>query len=208
MDESSARRVILAEAIEAAGKEGSLLGATERDQVDRQARHEAAERDPQRGPVPPEEFIRLRARRVLAAAGVRHPALLALQEPGVWARWLQWLLPLAAFVTGMATDAVGNPHRVDLVSLPLLGIVAWNLAVYLAILAGALWPRRAGHRPWLVSVARWMEGTHALCAHGWRTSKRRWPCGFTHAGSSSCKACTCSAAKGCCICARPRGLQA
>src|SRR4051794_16927862 len=164
MDEASARQVILAEAIETADASDKILGAAERDQVDRQARHEAAERESLEGTVPSEDFIRLRAKRVLAAAGARHPGLLALQEPGVWTRWLQWLLPVAAFLMGVATDAIGNPHKVDLVSLPLLGIVAWNLAVYLAILAGALWPqsKRGERRQWLAIVGRWMDGAHAM----------------------------------------------
>src|SRR5262245_8971626 len=107
MDEASARQVILAEAIETADAGGSLLGAAERDQVDRQARQEARQRESLQGTVPPGEFIQLRAKRVLAAAGVRHPGVLALQEPGTWGRWLQWLLPLAAFLMGVATDAIG-----------------------------------------------------------------------------------------------------
>jgi hypothetical protein len=162
MDEASARQVILAEAIETADTQGQLLSAAERDQVDRQARQDAAQGDPGQGAMPPEDFVRLRAQRVLGAAGTRHPSLLLLQAPTVWAHWLPWVLPLAAFFIGVATDAVGNPHRVDLVSLPLLGIVAWNLAIYLAILLGALWPKRAGHRPWLSHVGRWSDGTHTL----------------------------------------------
>ena len=47
---------------------------------------------------------------------------------------------------GVLTDAIANPHRVDLVSLPLLGIVLWNLAMYLLLLVGwsAAAPRRDG----------------------------------------------------------------
>jgi hypothetical protein len=162
MDEASARQVILAEAIESADSEGRLLSAAERDQVDRQARQDAAQRDPLQRAVSSEEFIELRARRVLAVAGVRGPGLLTLQTPGVWVRWLEWLLPLGAFVIGVATDAIGNPHRVDLVSLPLLGIVVWNLAIYLALLMGALWPSRDGHTPWLAQLGRWTDGAQAI----------------------------------------------
>ncbi|GAB2578541.1 hypothetical protein GCM10027034_06530 [Ramlibacter solisilvae] len=162
MDEASARQVILVEAIESADTQGRLLSAEERDQIDRESRLEARRRDPGRDRVPDEEFIQLRAGRVLAAAGARQPGLLTLQLPAGWTRWLEWLLPLGAFLVGVATDAIGDPHRVDLVSLPLLGIVAWNLAVYLGIAGHALWPKRAGASSWLAPVGRWADGTRAL----------------------------------------------
>jgi hypothetical protein len=158
MDEPAARRVILAEAIETTDGEGRLLAPSERDQVDAQARQDALHRHGGRGPMPVEEFIHLRAQRVLGAVGAHHPRIAALQEPPVGWQWLEWLVPLAAFVTGVATDAIGNPHRVDLVSLPLLGIVVWNVVVYLLLIASALRPARPGRPPWLASVGRWTDG--------------------------------------------------
>ncbi len=47
------------------------------------------------------------------------------------------LLPLA-FLLGVAVDRLGPAGRVDLLSFPLLGLLAWNLAVYLALAAGGL----------------------------------------------------------------------
>jgi hypothetical protein len=39
----------------------------------------------------------------------------------------------SAFSPGAGLDHIANPHRVDLLSAPLLLIVAWNLLVYLAL---------------------------------------------------------------------------
>src|SRR3569623_2483699 len=143
MDESSARRVLLAQAIETTDAEGRVLAPAERDQADLQARQDALHRA---RPVTAEEFVVLRAQHVLARVGVHHPQLASLQEPRAWQAWIEWLVPLAAFVTGVATDAIGNPHRVDLISLPLLGVVVWNVAIYLILFAALF--RRGSARRW------------------------------------------------------------
>jgi hypothetical protein len=162
MDESAARRVLLAKAIETTDRDGALLPPSERDQVDLRARQDALLAPSGVAPVETQEFIHMRAQRVLAAVGVHHPWLASLQEPRPWQTWLEWLVPLAALIVGVATDAIGNPHRVDLVSLPLLGIVVWNIAMYLLLFAGAVWPRRKKGRSWLAHVGRMGAGVPGL----------------------------------------------
>jgi len=105
MDESDARRVLLAQAIETTDTQGTLLGRGERDHADLQSRQDALHR---RETMPAEEFIALRARRVLAHVAAQHPQLVALQEPRPWQGWLEWLVPIVALVVGVATDAIGN----------------------------------------------------------------------------------------------------
>jgi hypothetical protein len=162
MDEPAARRVLLAKAIETTDVEGALLPASERDQVDLRSRQDALLGPAGAAPVETEEFVHMRSQRVLAAVGVHHPWLASLQEPRPWQTWLEWLVPLAALIVGVATDAIGNPHRVDLVSLPLLGIVVWNIAMYVILFLGAVWPRRE-HRPsWLAHVGRLGGGVPGL----------------------------------------------
>lgn len=160
MDEAAARRVVLAQAIETTDGGGRLLPAAEREQVDLRSRQDALHHG--RAPMDADEFLHLRAQRVLAAVGVHHPWLAALQEPRPWQAWLEWLVPIAALVAGVATDAVGNPHRVDLVSLPLLGIVVWNVAIYLILATGVLLPHAQGRRSWLAHVGRWSGGVPGL----------------------------------------------
>ena len=162
MDELSARRVLLAQAIETADAKGGLLSEVERDQIDRQARQDAGLAGDERQAVAPEHFIDVRAQRVLAAVQRRNPALAAMQEPGNWGTWLSVGTPLAALILGVLTEVIANPHRVDLVSLPLLGIVAWNLAMYLVLIGGWLLARRDGRRPWLAGLGRWTDGEHVL----------------------------------------------
>lgn len=142
MHERAARRVILAHAIEAGDAQGRLLGQGERDQIDAQAREAALPGGATEPVIAPERFLDLRAQRVIAAIEARHPSLAALQDPGSWQGWLAIGLPLAAVAMGVLTDVVANPHRVDLVSLPLLAIVGWNLVAYLALVLGWALGRR------------------------------------------------------------------
>ena len=162
MDEQTARRVLLAQAMETVDTQGGLLSEVERDQIDQQARHDAGVAGEERPNVAPEHFIDLRAQRVLATAQRRNPTLVAMQEPGSLRGWLTVGMPLAALVMGVLTDVIANPHRVDLVSLPLLGIVAWNLAMYLVLIGGWLLARRGGHRPLLAGLGRWTDGSRAI----------------------------------------------
>jgi hypothetical protein len=165
MEEPVARRVMLAHAIETADTEGKLLSEADRDQIDRQARQDAGVGGEEAGAVAPERFLDARARRVIAAMAARNPGLAALQEPPVWVHWLGVGTPVLALVLGVLTDVIANPHRVDLVSLPLLGIVGWNLAIYLILVASLFLTPQNQHRPFLAGLGRWTDGARASRRH-------------------------------------------
>ncbi len=181
MDEAAARRVILAHAIETVDTQGKLLSEVERDQIDREARQEAGAEGAEPSAMAPSRFLDLRARRVLQAVEGRNPALAALQDPWPWQRWLAAGLPLGAMILGVLTDVVANPHRVDLVSLPLLGLVLWNLFMYLLLLAGWALSRGRPERPQpearrrrADSLLRWRRGSGNLRADVTALFQLRW----------------------------------
>jgi hypothetical protein len=160
MDERAARRVVLAHAIETGDREHKLLSVADRDQIDGQARQEALAGAGTEERIRPERFLDARAQRVIHAIEARHPGLAVLQHGSAWQHWLAAGLPVVAAVLGMLTDAVANPHRVDLLSLPLLGLLVWNLFMYLALLGGWLfWPGgprgRAAPSPHAEGLLRW-----------------------------------------------------
>ena len=166
MDEAAARRVTLAQAIEGADTQGKLLSEIDRDQIDRQARQAAGVGAEEGAPVAPEHFLDVRAQRVIAAVAGRNPGLASLQESPAWQRWVGVGTPVVALFLGVLTDVIANPHRVDLVSLPLLGIVAWNVAIYLVLIAALFRSPGAGHRPLLAGLGRWTDGERALRRRG------------------------------------------
>ena len=135
LDEPLARRVLLVQAIESSDSQGKLLSPVERDDIDRLALRAASQGTSDLA-LDVEAFLRERTQQVLRVVENRNPALAALQNRRPWAKKLAVAAFVAAVVFGAATDRIANPHRVDLLSLPLLAIIAWNLLVYAALMAG------------------------------------------------------------------------
>lgn len=139
LDEASARQLLLVRAIEDVDTQGKLLSEVEREQLERDAL--AASRQGSRtGDLDPLQYLQHRARRLLAAVANRNPQLAALQDPEPWRRWVLWGLPVAACVLGVAIDRIDNPQQVNMLSPPLLGVLFWNIAVYVVLLVSALLP--------------------------------------------------------------------
>lgn len=162
LNETSARRVVLAQAIETTDSQGKLVSAVERELIDQQAR-DAARTAARAQELPAEDFLDMRAQRVLSVVQARHPAIASLQAPSAWRGGLLVAVPLGTMLLGALTERIADPHRVDLLSLPLLAIVLWNIVVYAAMIAGWLMPRRSGGHPVLDGLRRWSGG-------GWRRS--------------------------------------
>jgi len=196
LDEPAARQLLLARAIEEVDTQGKLVGAAEREQIEREALE--ASRTGPAGGIDVARYLQQRARGMLATVENRNPRIAALQDGEGWQGWLLALLPLAACVLGAAIDRIDNPQQVNMLSPPLLGVLAWNVAVYLLILLQPLlpraplpwWRRLAGlpgpgrrtgrlrtdvaarfHEHWLrVAGAQqwlWVKQLLHLCAAGW-----------------------------------------
>ncbi|MDF3032080.1 MAG: hypothetical protein K0R03_2638 [Moraxellaceae bacterium] len=165
LTETSARRVVLAQAIETADSQGKLVSEVERELIDQQAR-EAARSAARAAEVPADDFLDLRAQRVLSIVGGRHQAVASLQAASPWRSGLMVAVPVGTMLLGALTERIADPHRVDLLSLPLLAIILWNVAVYLFMVAGGLLPRRGRVNPVLSGLRRWS-------AAGWRSRSGR-----------------------------------
>jgi hypothetical protein len=159
LDEASARQLVLVRAIEDVDTQGKLLSEVEREQLEREALE--ASRHPGTGSVDFTRYLQTRARRMLAAVENRNPRVAALQEGGPWQQVLAWGLPLAACLLGAAVDRVDNPHQVNMLSPPLLGVLAWNVAIYLLIVVSALLPGAAALHGPLAPVQRGLSGAPA-----------------------------------------------
>ena len=132
MDEASARRVVLLRAIETAPPARDAWSVEDRDWASRvAAEYEGAD-------APADVFVARRARHAVERLGERHPTLPRLLRAFAWRGWVAPLLALVAFLVGMAIDRIGPGRRVDLLTIPLIGLVAWNLAVYAWLVLGSL----------------------------------------------------------------------
>jgi hypothetical protein len=166
LDEAAARQLVLVRAIEDVDTQGRLLGAAEREQVEREALE--ASRAAHGGSVDFGAYLRERARRLLAIVEKRNPRIASLQQGEPWRRVAMAVLPVLACVLGAAVDRIDNPHQVNMLSPPLLGVLAWNLAIYVLLVVSLALPRRAAAKqPPLVQ--RWLAGAW----HGRRSGRLR-----------------------------------
>jgi hypothetical protein len=152
MDEQAARDVALVRALESTDAEHAVLSADDRRYASRAAGElvhwQAAD---QRRPPTAELFLARRAGLLLDRLGQREPVLRALRNTR-WRPWLGLALPAAAFALGVLTEQIADRQHVNVLAFPLLGILAWNLAVYGLMLVRPLLGSTLG------PVRRWVTG--------------------------------------------------
>jgi len=148
MDEAAARDILMVKAIETTDQAREVLSDDDRRHASRSAR-ELAQWDAteKKQALTPALFLHRRATQILARLAERKPAAAAFFRARPWGRLAALTLPFAAFLFGVLADRIGDPHRVDLLSAPLLLMLIWNLLVYAGLLLWPLLPR--GSRPHL-----------------------------------------------------------
>jgi hypothetical protein len=155
MDEHAARDVVLLRAIEGADPDGTLFTAEDRRHAGRAAAELARWHATQtRTAASDATFLARRAQLGLEALEARAPAVRALRQAR-WRPWIGVVLPLAAFALGALGERIADRQHVNVLAFPLLGILTWNLGVYLLMLLRPLFGRTMGPlRRWLAGVAR------------------------------------------------------
>lgn len=84
----------------------------------------------------PDAFLARRATLALERVGERAKAIPRAVRTLHWRPWVGVAVVVAAFVLGFALDRIGDGGRINVLAPPVLGLVAWNLAVYLVMGAG------------------------------------------------------------------------
>ncbi len=142
LDEHALRTLTLARTIETEDGAGVMVSPAERDLATRTALQQARERGAS-GADLFDDVLQARARAIVQAARKRTPSLAWLDRPPSWHRALVLVMLAGSLVLGIASDLIPEPHRVDLVPIPLLLLLAWNLFVYAVIVAKAFMGRDA-----------------------------------------------------------------
>ncbi|HEV2686682.1 MAG TPA: DUF2868 domain-containing protein, partial [Actinomycetota bacterium] len=91
-------------------------------------------------------FLGRRATLALKRLVERFPRVQALSRVPSPRRWLAPVVALVALVVGVAGVDVGPAHRINLLAPPVLALLVWNLAVYVALAVAALAPQRLSRR--------------------------------------------------------------
>ncbi len=166
MLEGDARDVTLVQAIETADTARIVLGEDDRRHASRSARELARwDAASHRSDDTLDGFLSQRARLLLERLARTHRGVAVLRRAALPFIMVGAVLPVVALLAGFGLDRVTDPHRVDLLSAPLLLILGWNLLVFAALPVVWWWSRRLARRPLLPA---WLR------ARRLRTS-RKWP---------------------------------
>jgi hypothetical protein len=132
MNEAAARHVVLIRALETTDSPDKPWNDSDATWASRAAAEVVgSEADADR-------FLARRGALAVERLGDRDRRFRRLAEGRNWRPWVGTLLVAVAFALGILMDAVGPSRYVNLLAFPLLGLIAWNLLVYLAIVAEAL----------------------------------------------------------------------
>src|SRR6478736_8041024 len=155
MDEPAARDVIIVRALESADGAREIWSDADRVWAGRAAAEAVGES------ATDDAFLGRRAALVIERLRKRHPGFVALARARPLQAWVAPAAAIGAFVIGVAGVDVGPAHRINLLAPPVLALLAWNIAVYVALLGGLLVTRRAAAPTWVGplrrSVIGWMR---------------------------------------------------
>jgi hypothetical protein len=130
MDERAALDVTAVRAVETSDRARSLWSDADRAWASRAAAEIVG------AEAGAEAFLARRAAMALERLGERMKALPRALKALQWREWVALLVVAAAFVIGFALDRIGDAGRVNILAPPVLGLVAWNLAVIVVAMAG------------------------------------------------------------------------
>ena len=178
MREEVLRRILLVQAVEEADADGTLLPPADRATAGREAMRAVGATDADR-------LLDARARTLVDRLVARHPFVaqfLGILAPSR-ARTV-WLIA-AAFLLGAAMPVLDGSHRINVLAFPLLGVVAWNFAVYAASVPWILRRTPRGEtifRAGLATTGSWLATRvversrvfNAPLAHALNTFARNW----------------------------------
>ncbi|MGH8681565.1 MAG: hypothetical protein ACREVS_00735, partial [Burkholderiales bacterium] len=133
MNEAAAREVMLVRAVEIADESRTAWTDADRAWASRAA---AEVTGSESGPA---TYLARRASLAVERLRERYPSIRRTLRAVTWRPWVAPALALLAFALGLATDYLGPSKRVNILAFPLLAVLAWNLAVYAAILVRGLW---------------------------------------------------------------------
>jgi len=142
------RTVLLVQSIEESDREGEVLPAADRAEATR-----TAVRAQSSAPQLPtgatlsraaETFLADRAEFLLARVRARSPAVDHVLAVAAGLTWLGRVVLGVAILFGASLSALDGSHRINILSFPLIGLIAWNLFVYAVLIAARIRRRRTG----------------------------------------------------------------
>jgi hypothetical protein len=143
MRERELRCVLLVKAIEESDPQGELIPIADRTRATREVQRASPAENPvavtslgtARLPEPAERLLVQRAERLRGQVALRFPVVDRLLEGARLPGWLAAVMMALSAVVGFTLSALDASQRVNILAFPLLGLIAWNVAVYASLLA-------------------------------------------------------------------------
>lgn len=158
MREQDLRAVLLVKALEEADTEGTLVPPADRLDAARLAKRAGADSDP----------LVHRAKSILARVVARHPFVAQVESLAGGAAWIGWVAIAVGLLAGVALSALDGVRRINVLAFPLVGLIAWNLAMYVVVMVQRLRTARdsAPRGQWLaaLSARAWFGRARSLVA--------------------------------------------
>ena len=129
MNEAAAREVVLIRAVETTDAARVIWTDADRAWAGRAAAEVVG------ATAPAGVFLARRAALAVERLSVHHPSLPRVLRAFAWRPGVGVVFVLVAFIMGVASDQIGAPGRVNILAPPLLALIAWNLGVYIVLLA-------------------------------------------------------------------------
>ena len=130
MDEFAAMKVVAMRAVETGDAANAAWSDADRAWASRAAAEVVGAN------ATPDAFLARRAALAVERLGSRESALRSAIAALTWRPWIGAAIVALAFVLGLALDQVDGAQRVNILAPPVLGLIAWNVAVYVALAVG------------------------------------------------------------------------
>ena len=139
MNEAAAKKVFFIRAVETAEAESKFLSDEDCGYAGRAAAELVRWQAAEHGERPSSAaFVAKRAELLTAKLGERFPKALRAFDTMRWRPWVGVSLPALAFIIGAAAEHIADRHRVNILAFPLLGLMLWNIVVYLLLVVSVV----------------------------------------------------------------------
>jgi Protein of unknown function (DUF2868) len=184
MHQKALRTVLLVQAIEETDRTGEVIPLADRAAASREVLRESPSLSeaglralPSSAgqslllPRDSQTFLIRRAERLLARLRMRSPAVVHILALAGGVTWLGRFVLLLALAAGVSLSALDGSRRINILAFPLIGLLAWNILVYVLLLASWVTHRgRSAPRFWSATMyERWIAGRiESLMRHSTR----------------------------------------
>jgi hypothetical protein len=136
------RTVLLIQAIEETDRTGEVIPLADRADASRSVIRESVVKLSDMAPAATLSFVIKRSERLLDGLRLRSPAVMHVLALAGGLTWLGRFVLVLAVVIGVSLAALDGSRHINILAFPLVGLIAWNLFVYLVLLV--MWTRTRG----------------------------------------------------------------